>query len=550
MIANLISYFISSRLQKEPIYEALMHQDGIHLPRAPREREPSTLVSHGLRQPARIIQSTEQVGEVLMDLPPGDDAWPVVDKNGLLGIVTRSQLQEAMQKGRQRQIIAAFFKPLDPDSIPPPEAFPHLHPDQPLYLALRTLARSSLNLIPVVSRTKPRELLGVINLNDTVAAYKLDKNGESGSTADQKTRTSSAAIGGIAAVLILAIAIAGFLSYFYRSQRVAQAEQYVTSGNELIRKGNYQEAVEKFRSALSISHSSGDRLALAMALIKAKRWNEAEIYFNELIREFPDSGQSNLGLGQIALNRDDFQSAIYYYHKSIYGNWPDKSPNRGVQIRIELVESLGQEGQLTQARAELMALMTECPDIATIQKRVAHLLLNYGLSEESAQMYRQIIGKSPQDAEAYAGLGQAEFLLENFLSAQEALRNALSLNPDDARSMKQLNLAEQILELDQSLRRLRASDRYLRSRKLIEATLSSLDQCLLEEMNPLPDPAVKVIEAARDSAATRRKPHSYNDATETNLGLAEQIWEVRMNSCGPLKAEEESLRILIPRLYK
>ena len=32
MISNLISYFISSRLQAEPIYEALQHQDGIHLP--------------------------------------------------------------------------------------------------------------------------------------------------------------------------------------------------------------------------------------------------------------------------------------------------------------------------------------------------------------------------------------------------------------------------------------------------------------------------------------------------------------------------------------
>jgi CIC family chloride channel protein len=31
MISNLISYFISSRLQEEPIYEALQHQDGIHL---------------------------------------------------------------------------------------------------------------------------------------------------------------------------------------------------------------------------------------------------------------------------------------------------------------------------------------------------------------------------------------------------------------------------------------------------------------------------------------------------------------------------------------
>ena len=32
MIANLASLFISTRFQKEPIYEALAQQDGIHLP--------------------------------------------------------------------------------------------------------------------------------------------------------------------------------------------------------------------------------------------------------------------------------------------------------------------------------------------------------------------------------------------------------------------------------------------------------------------------------------------------------------------------------------
>src|SRR6266852_1975146 len=34
MISNLVSLFISSRLQPQPIYEALAHQDGIHLPSA------------------------------------------------------------------------------------------------------------------------------------------------------------------------------------------------------------------------------------------------------------------------------------------------------------------------------------------------------------------------------------------------------------------------------------------------------------------------------------------------------------------------------------
>ena len=34
MISNLIAFFISQRFQREPIYEALAHQDGVHLPTA------------------------------------------------------------------------------------------------------------------------------------------------------------------------------------------------------------------------------------------------------------------------------------------------------------------------------------------------------------------------------------------------------------------------------------------------------------------------------------------------------------------------------------
>ncbi len=34
MISNLVSFFVSSRCQRQPIYEALAYQDGIHLPTA------------------------------------------------------------------------------------------------------------------------------------------------------------------------------------------------------------------------------------------------------------------------------------------------------------------------------------------------------------------------------------------------------------------------------------------------------------------------------------------------------------------------------------
>src|ERR1051325_9940000 len=50
MISNLISLFISARLQRAPIYEALAVQDGIHLPSAESRR--------GTHQIIRIMQPT------------------------------------------------------------------------------------------------------------------------------------------------------------------------------------------------------------------------------------------------------------------------------------------------------------------------------------------------------------------------------------------------------------------------------------------------------------------------------------------------------------
>src|SRR6185437_938910 len=63
MIANLVSYFVSGRLQEEPIYEALQLQDGIHLPTGARAREELLLVAHAFHpepQPLGVNQTAAQ----------------------------------------------------------------------------------------------------------------------------------------------------------------------------------------------------------------------------------------------------------------------------------------------------------------------------------------------------------------------------------------------------------------------------------------------------------------------------------------------------------
>jgi len=415
---------------------------------------------------------------------------------------------------------------------------------------MRLMAQTNLRLLPVVGRANLRELVGIISWNDALAAFKLDHTYKPAEVSQEKTKAPVAWLGGVLAVLLVVIAMAGFLTYSYRSQRSARAEQSFIEGNALMAETRYPEAIERFRSALSTSHSNRDRLSLALALLKADRANEAVIYLRELIRSDPNSGPANLGLGQIAARQGDMQEAVDFYHKAIYGSWTENARQNRIQARMELVALLGKFGQKTQAQAELLSFLAEMPEDVVIQKQIGRLLLDYGLVKESAEVFREITQITPQDGDAYAGLGRAEFTLGDFRSAQQAFSSALGGNPADVESKKQLELAEQILALDPNLRGLNTSEKYARSRKLIEATLGSLDQCLATETDPMTPSLTQIVDAARKSLLHRGRPRSYGDATEANIALSEQVWKARVDSCGPPKASDELLGILMARLSK
>jgi len=507
----------------------------------------SVNISKGVRAPDEVLRGADKVEDALRTLHPETSAWPVVDENCLLGMVTLAQLQEAVRQGRGRARIADLLPPLDLEAAPMADEYPHLHVDQPLDTAVRRMAQSGLTVLPVVSRRNVRELVGVITLADAMAAYKSEDEAEAVDLSQNETRTPVALVGGILAVLILMIALAGFLGYFYHAQRIVRARQFALAGNELIAENRYQEAIERYRNALSISHSSQDRLALAMALEKAGHWSEAEIYLRELVRENPNSSPANLGLARVAVQQGELQDAVNHYHRAIYGSWPEKSQANRIQTRIELVETLGKAGQETQTQAELLSLVAEMPDDVALRKQVGRLLLDYGLPKEAAQVFREVLRKDPRDASAYAGLGQAEFAQEDFHSAQKAFEGAVLRNPGDAASRKMLESAEQIQALDPSARGLSAAEKYGRSRKLVEAALGALDQCLASARG---SPPASLVDGARKLLLHRGRPRSYGDASETNLALADQLWKARIDLCGPPQASDVVLSKLMTRLSR
>ena len=168
MIANLVSYFISSRLQREPIYEQLAQQDGIHLPKMETRQEgKQRQVIQAMRPATEFLDAGESVQTALEKAgASGQRTWLVRDRYGVIGVLTREKLQEFSDEGASAKKVR--------DLIGEPE-FPHVHADQSFDLALARMGAAHTDLLPVVSRANVHELLGVVRLQDVLESYGLEE---------------------------------------------------------------------------------------------------------------------------------------------------------------------------------------------------------------------------------------------------------------------------------------------------------------------------------------------------------------------------------------
>jgi len=159
MISNLIAFFISYRLQHEPIYEALAGQDGVHLPTAEARAQLLRL---------RVSDAMSGLGEVFSPDTPvnavANRAGPIIvaDEQGLWGILDRPRLENVFLEGGT---LADLFNGV------PDADFPHLHADHSLAIALDRMGTSKLRVLPVVSRANVRQMVGILTLEAVLHAY-------------------------------------------------------------------------------------------------------------------------------------------------------------------------------------------------------------------------------------------------------------------------------------------------------------------------------------------------------------------------------------------
>jgi chloride channel protein, CIC family len=542
MISNLMAYYISSRFQDEPIYEALQHQDGIHLPSGGRAREALLMVGNAFRPEAQVLSADETIEHAAASVDRERGAWPVSDAAGLRGMVTAGQLDEAIQGGRGAEPLSALVPSPGPIEELTEDRFPHVHADHSLELAMRRLAEYDLPVLPVVSRDRVRELKGTISLADILKAYGIGRTEAPvpASAAEERAagiRTSRMLAGTVAALIGLAT-VAGCVSYFYRTERTARAERAFQQGNQLLAKERMDEAVEQFRNAVSISHSVEHRLGLGLALAQAGQLPEASIYLNEVIRENPNSGLANLGLARISAAEGNIDAATIYYQRAASGSWPANPDRSRFTTRLELAQALQKAGRVQQARAELISAAATAPDDPALHKETAVALLDYGLPRNAADVFRQVLKRNPRDLAAYDGLGQAEFALGDYNAARTAFQDSLKLDPTDSAALKGAELSDRVLALDPVLRGLGAAERYRRSHEVLTQALAARLQC-----SPSTD---QDVEAAQAALARKRRPASLSDTADAELALARQLWAERVKSCAAPAANDPLGYILKP----
>jgi CIC family chloride channel protein len=168
MISNLVSFFVASRFQKEPIYEVLAHQDGIHLPTASqRAIQVNRRVLLAMRAPSETLDAESTLGETLEKIRTSQHStWPVISQRGVAGVLSRETMEAAAEKDGREKKLAELL---------PAGEFPHVHADHSLSAALDRMGAANVNLLPVVSRANVFQMMGIVTLGDVLALYRVQK---------------------------------------------------------------------------------------------------------------------------------------------------------------------------------------------------------------------------------------------------------------------------------------------------------------------------------------------------------------------------------------
>jgi len=165
MISNMTAYALARHFRPTPIYESLLHQDGIYLPHR------GGRVSHALEQ-LRVgaamttdpvtIPATATVSEALRQVEHDDfSTYPVIDDGGaFVGFVTEARLRRTAAEGGTDRRVRTLVQHAS-----------HVQPEHPLVRATVRMEKSGARHLAVIDKNDRNKLIGLLTMSDIVRAH-------------------------------------------------------------------------------------------------------------------------------------------------------------------------------------------------------------------------------------------------------------------------------------------------------------------------------------------------------------------------------------------
>jgi len=161
MVANAAAYVTARSFNPTPIYDALLEQDGRHMPQTHLASPALTLhrVGDAMKTDPVTVTRADTVDAALAALAGrAFETIPVVGPEGeLVGVVTEARLRRLQAEGRGREAVVEHARLRG-----------SLVPAQSLRAALATMNRIGVRLMMVVDDPQRMRLVGVLSMSDVV----------------------------------------------------------------------------------------------------------------------------------------------------------------------------------------------------------------------------------------------------------------------------------------------------------------------------------------------------------------------------------------------
>jgi len=338
-----------------------------------------------------------------------------------------------------------------------------------------------------------------------------------------------------------------FLARTDRAETRVEAQRYYETGQRLMQQGDNDGATEQFRAAFAVDRDNQEyQLALAQALMAAGRYPDAEATLMALLQRDATGGAANLAMARVLVKEERIPEALSYYHRAVYGQWNQNALENRVRVRYELVDLLVAQNSTEGLLAELLPLQEEAPDGAETKMKLGRLFIAAGSPARGVPLFRSVLRTQPQDPDAYAGLGEAEFARGNYRTALAYFQTVSRFRPEDGLAQKRIAVTNQVLSLDPTARGLSIDEQYRRSLKVLDLELTDVRQCL----SPAAASSSEGLMEAADKMLKQRVPVARQSAAyESNLELADRLWQVRKADCdASAHPSDEALSLVLNKL--